>query len=91
MSTEQSLTNTDKITYYFLEETYYTTRLLIFCINKITKISAKTRTKNEKKFDNNKATNACSVAPTNETKQKSMIGTLLLRIKEQIWITMMAS
>ncbi len=92
MSTEQSLTNTDKITTCnFLEETYYATRLLIFFINEITKTSAKTRTKNREKFDNGKVNSACFVASPNETEQKNMIRTLLLRIKEQIRITMMTS
>ncbi len=92
MSTEQSLTNADKIiTYNFLEETYYTARLLIFFFNEITKISAKTPTKKQEKFKDGKVNNVRSVAPPNETEQKSMIRTLLLRIKEQIQITMMTS
>ncbi len=92
MSTEQSLTNTDKIAIYnFLGETYDATRLLTLFINEITKTSAKTRSKNQEKFDNGKENNAGSVAPPNETEQKSMIRTLLLRIKEQIRITMMTS
>ncbi len=51
MSTEQSLTNADKITTYnnSLEETYYATGLLIFFINEITKTSAETGTKNQEK------------------------------------------
>ncbi len=92
MSTEQSLTNTDKITTYnFLEETYYTTKLLIFFINEITKTFTKTRTKSQGKFDDGKVNNACSVALANKMEQKSMFRTLLLCIKEQIRITMMAS
>ncbi len=92
MSTGQSLTNADKITTYnFLEETYYATRLLIFSINEITKTSAKTCTKNQEKFDDGEVNNACSVAPPKEMEQKSVIRTLLLRIKEQIQITMMTS
>ncbi len=83
MSAEQSLTNADKITTYnFLEETYYTTRLLIFFINEITKTSTKTRTKNPEKFDDGKINNACFVAPLNEMEQKIMIRTLSLLIKE---------
>ncbi len=79
MSTEQSLTDADKITIYnFLSETYYSSILLIFFI--ITKTSAKTRTKDQEKFDDGKVNNACSVAPPNETEQKSMIQILLLRI-----------
>ncbi len=70
MSTEQSLTNADKITIYnFLEETYYATRLLIFFINEITKTSAKTHAKNQKKFDDGKVNKACFVAPHNEMEQ----------------------
>ncbi len=66
MSTEQKLRNADKIaTNNFLEETYYASRLLIFFINEITKTSAKTCTKNQKKFDEGTVT--CSVAPLNET------------------------
>ncbi len=63
MSTEQSLTNADKITTYnFLEETScYTTRMLIFFINEIMKISAKTCTKNQEKFYDGKVNNACSL------------------------------
>ncbi len=83
MSTEHSFTNANKITTYnFLEETYYTTRLLILFINKITKTFAKTRTKNQKQFDDGKVNSECSVALPNETEQKSMIRTLSLRIKE---------
>ncbi len=92
MSSEQSLTNADKITTNnFLEEIYYTTRLLIFFINEITKTSAKTRTKNQENLDDGKINNVCSVAPPNKTEQKSMIRALLHRIKEQIRITMMTS
>ncbi len=84
MSTEQSLTNADNITTYnFLEETYYTTRLLTFFINEIIKTSPKTRTQHQEKFEDGKV--------NNETEQKSMIRTLLLLIKEQIWITIMTS
>ncbi len=71
MSTEQSLTNADKITTYnFLEETYYTTRLLICFINEITKNLAKTCSKNQEKLDDGKVHNACSVASPNEMEQK---------------------
>ncbi len=84
MSTEQSLTNTDKITTYnFLEETYYTNRLLIFFINEITKISGTTRTKNLQKFDNGEVNNACSVALPNEMEQKSIIQTLFSALKNR--------
>ncbi len=66
MSTGQSSTNADKITTYtVLEETYYTTRLLIFFINEITKTSAKTRIKTQEKFYDGKVNNACSVASRN--------------------------
>ncbi len=59
-STEQSLTAIDKITTYnFLEETYYTSRLSIFFINEITKISAE----NQETFDNGDVNNVCSVDP----------------------------
>ncbi len=71
MSTEQRLTNADqKSTYNFLEETYYTTRLLIFFINEVTKTSAKTRIKNQENFDGGKVNNACSVAPPDKMEQK---------------------
>ncbi len=56
--------------YNFLEETYYSTRLLIFFVNEITKTSIKTRTKNQEKFDSGKVNNACSVAPPNKMEQK---------------------
>ncbi len=83
------LTNADKITTYnFLKETYYATRLLI---NEITKTSAKTSTKNQEKLDDSKVNNPCSVAMPNEMEQKGIIWTLLLRIKEQIRMTMMTS
>ncbi len=65
MSTEQKIT-----TYNFLDETYYTTRLLIFFINEITKTSAKTCTKNQEKFDDGKVSNTYSIAPPNKTEQK---------------------
>ncbi len=57
----------------------------------MTKTSAKTSTKNQEEFDDGMVNIACSVAPSNEMEQKSMIPTLLLRIKEQIRITMMTS
>ncbi len=59
MSTEENLTNANKVTTYnFLEESYCITRLLIFFINEITKT-----TKNQEKFDDGKVNNVCSVAP----------------------------
>ncbi len=51
----------------------------------------KCETKYQEKFDDSKVDNASSIAPPNEMEQKSMIRTLLLRIKEQIRITMMTS
>ncbi len=48
MSLEQGLTNADKTTYNYLEETYCTTRLLRFFINEI----------HQEKFDDGKVNNA---------------------------------
>ncbi len=68
MSTEQSLTGVDKITTHnFMEETYYTTRLLIFFNNEIMKTSNKTYAKNQETFYVGKINNVRSVAPPNET------------------------
>ncbi len=53
------------------------------------KTSAKTCAKNQVTFDDGKVNNVCSVVPLKKMEQKSIIGTLLLHIKEQIQITMM--
>ncbi len=69
MSPEQNFANADKITTYnFLGETYYATWLLIFFINEITKTSAKTHAKNQKKkkIEDGKVENACSIAQPSE-------------------------